>query len=83
MDNRSQRRTCNALTHKAVCVRYGEEVGAGFERTESERESNRAVPGPHGTAAWHTQIGPQTRVVWRNPETKTPNRRRLGVEGWW
>ena len=33
--------------------------------------------------AWHTQIGPQPRVVWRNPETKTPNRRGLGEEWWW
>ncbi len=71
------------LTHKAVCVCYREEVGAGFERTESERESNRVASGPQDTASWHTQNGAEPRVASRKVETKTPNRRGLGVKGWW
>ena len=68
------------LTRNAVCVCLGEEVGVGFERTESERESNPATSGRRVTTAWHMQVGAEHRVVSRNPEMKTPNRERLGVE---
>jgi len=49
-------------------------VGAGFERTESRRESNRAASGRRATAAWHMQNRPEPRVASRNPQTRTPNR---------
>ncbi|OIQ85972.1 hypothetical protein GALL_321720 [mine drainage metagenome] len=69
-----------AVTHaevtvrKAACVCSGEEVGAGFERTESERESNRARSGAEVGDRRHRQNGPQPRVVSRNSEMKMPNR---------
>ena len=61
-----------------MCSR--EEVGAGFERRESKRESNRATSGAYATLPWRTQIGAEPRVVLRNPEMKKPNRERLGAE---
>jgi hypothetical protein len=64
-----------------VCSR--EEVGAGFERTEGNRESNRATSGAYATLPWHTQTGAEPRAVSRKPETKTPNREGLGVKWWW
>jgi hypothetical protein len=57
-----------------MCVRCGEEVGAGFERTECEGESNPATFGRPATGGWHRQIGAEPRAVSGNPETKTPNR---------
>ena len=47
---------------------------AGFERTESGSESNRATSRCRAATAWHMQIGAAPRVVSRNPEMKTPNR---------
>ncbi len=53
---------------KDACVRSGEEVGAGFERTESRRESNRATSGRRAATAWHMQIGAEPRVVSRDAD---------------
>lgn len=61
----------------------GEEVGASFERTESQRQSNRATSGRRAATAWHRQIGAEPRVVSGKPELRTPNREWLGAEVWW
>ena len=66
--------TRKSLTRNAFCVCRGEEVGAGFERTESARESNAPTSGRRVIAAWHMQIGAEPCVVSWNPEMKTPNR---------
>lgn len=65
---------CKSLRYKTICVRFRKQVGAGFERRESKRESNRATSGRRAAMAWHMQIGAARRVVSRNPEMKTPNR---------
>jgi hypothetical protein len=83
VNNRWQRRTRKSWSEKVVCVRSGEEVGAGFERREGGSESNPPHSGALGGGAQHTQNRPEPRVVSRTSHTKTPNRERLGAEVWW
>jgi hypothetical protein len=41
----SQQHTRKSLSEKTFCVCFREDVGADFERRESKRASNRAIPG--------------------------------------
>ena len=46
----------------AVCVCFSERVREGFERTESNTESNYALFSPIPGTPQHTQNGPLSRV---------------------
>jgi len=55
--------TCKMLIRLGVCVCYGETVREGFERTESNTESNCALFGPMPGERWHTQNEPEPRMT--------------------
>lgn len=57
------RHTCKMLIRLEVCVCYGETVREGFERTESNTESNCALFSPMAGGPWHTQNEPEPRVA--------------------
>ena len=56
------RHTCKSLSGLAVCVCFSERVREGFERTESNTESNCALFSPLPGTPQHTQNGPLSRV---------------------
>jgi hypothetical protein len=66
-----------SLTRNAVCVRFRREVGAGFERTESRRESNLATSG--GRARRRGTGRSALNPAWRRESRK---RKRPTGEGW-
>jgi hypothetical protein len=51
------------LIRLRVCVCYRQTVREGFERTESNTESNGALFGPMPGGLWHTQNEPEPRVA--------------------
>ena len=52
-------------------------------RTESRKGPNGVSFSPWADRCWHTQNRRKPRVASPIPETKTPNRERLGMCDWW
>ena len=64
--NHSHRRAHKWLMNTAICVCYGEEVSADFERRESGTEGNQGRSCQATGAGSHTQNAPEPRVSAEN-----------------